>query len=145
MYFTQDQSFNPNQQFGGSWERIENKFIYAVSASASAGQQGGSSTQTLSVSNMPSHSHNGYTSYDGSHSHSIYQHDWWYQGGPSNGKTYVGGLEAGNVPFISNTFENPLTTNGNHRHSFTTDSAGSGTAFSIMPPYETAYCWKRIG
>ena len=42
LYFTQDQSFNPNQQFSGSLERIENKFIYAVSASTGAGQQGGS-------------------------------------------------------------------------------------------------------
>ena len=145
LYFTQDQSFNPNQQFGGSLERIENKFIYAVSASASAGQQGGSSTQTLSVSNMPSHSHNGYTSYDGSHSHSIHEHDFYSPGSGNDNHDYVGAIQGGRHPIVGNTFDNPLTTNGSHRHSFTTDSAGSGIAFSIMPPYETAYCWKRIG
>lgn len=92
---------------------------------------------------MPSHSHNGYTSYDGSHSHSIYEHDLYFPGSGNN--NYVGVIQSGRHPIVSNTFDNPLTTNGNHRHSFTTDSAGSGTAFSIMPPYETAYCWKRIG
>lgn len=35
---------------------------------------------------------------------------------------------------------------GSHAHgvSGTTSSIGSGNSFSIMPPYETAYCWKRI-
>ena len=42
-------------------------------------------------------------------------------------------------------YNNAMTSAGNHAHTFTgaTGSAGSGAAFSILPPYLSVYVWKR--
>ena len=45
---------SPASLFGGSWSQITEKFLYCAN---SAGGTGGASTVTLSVKQMPSHSH----------------------------------------------------------------------------------------
>ena len=45
---------SPASLFGGSWSQITEKFLYCAN---SAGDTGGASTVTLSVQQMPSHSH----------------------------------------------------------------------------------------
>ena len=60
--YTSMNSTNPSDLFGfGTWEQITNRFLYCADSS---GNTGGSST--LSVSNLPSHSHtfNGVTATD---------------------------------------------------------------------------------
>lgn len=48
---------SPAQLFGGTWTRIENAFLWAVDADGAIGQTGGSKTHTLTVNELPSHSH----------------------------------------------------------------------------------------
>lgn len=48
---------NPGTLFGGTWERIENAFLWGVDSSGVIGQTGGEKTHTLTVNEMPSHSH----------------------------------------------------------------------------------------
>ena len=49
---------NPSALFGGTWVQIKDKFILACGDTyKTTGATGGASTVTLSVSNMPSHSH----------------------------------------------------------------------------------------
>ena len=44
--------------YGGiTWERIENKFLIGAGGSYNIGTSGGSSTYTLTTSNLPSHNH----------------------------------------------------------------------------------------
>lgn len=45
----------------------------------------------------------------------------------------------------SHSLSNVSVNGGSHSHSISASigSAGSGQAFNIMPPYETAYCWRR--
>lgn len=55
---------------GGTWVRIQGKYLLASSSSYTAGQSYGSMTKTLSVANLPSHTHGFTTGSAGSHSHS---------------------------------------------------------------------------
>ena len=50
-------STNPGTLFGGTWTQIKDRFILAAGDSYSNGATGGAATVTLTVSNMPSHSH----------------------------------------------------------------------------------------
>lgn len=48
---------NPGTLFGGTWVRIQNAFLWAVDSSGTIGQTGGSKTHTLTVDELPPHSH----------------------------------------------------------------------------------------
>ena len=48
---------NPATLFGGTWQRIENAFLWAVDSSGTIGQTGGEKTHTLTVNEIPAHSH----------------------------------------------------------------------------------------
>ena len=48
---------NPGTLFGGTWTQIKDKFILTAGDYYSNGATGGAATVTLTVSNMPSHSH----------------------------------------------------------------------------------------
>ena len=63
---------NPGTLFGGTWTQIKDKFILAAGDSYSNGATGGAATVTLTVSNMPSHTHS-FTPIGtvGSHTHSF--------------------------------------------------------------------------
>lgn len=52
---TQDTS--PSQLFGGVWEKIEGVFLLGSSSSYTNGSTGGEATHTLSLEEIPSHSH----------------------------------------------------------------------------------------
>ena len=63
---------NPATLFGGTWVQIKDRFILAAGDYYSNGATGGAATVTLTVSNMPSHSHSFTPSGTvGSHSHSF--------------------------------------------------------------------------
>lgn len=75
-------------------------------------------THTVSVGNSGNHTHSfsATSSAGGSHNHSI---------------------------SASGTHTHSISSSGNHTHTFTTDTTGSGTAFSTMPPYlALAYIMK---
>lgn len=48
---------SPATLFGGTWMRIENAFLWATTASGTIGQTGGEETHTLTVDELPAHSH----------------------------------------------------------------------------------------
>lgn len=48
---------SPASLYGGTWTRISSRFLYATSASGTIGSTGGSNTHTLTVSQIPSHTH----------------------------------------------------------------------------------------
>lgn len=53
---------NPGSTLGGTWERIQDKFLLASGSLYSAGSTGGEATHKLTVDEMPSHNHNAYLS-----------------------------------------------------------------------------------
>lgn len=48
---------NPNELFGGTWEKLEDKFLLAAGPTFSLGTSGGEINHTLTVAEIPSHTH----------------------------------------------------------------------------------------
>ena len=91
---------NPATLFGGTWTQIKDRFILAAGDSYSNGATGGAATVTLTVSNMPSHSHSFTPSGTvGSHTHT----------GPSHKHSFT----------PSGTVSSHYHTGPSHTHSFT--------------------------
>ena len=109
---------------------LRNRFIVSSGSSYNIGTSGGSTTRTLSVSNLPSHNHTGTTNNDGAHHHrqrlGIID-DENFSG--NNGQKPPADAPIGTKSY---TIDN---TNSSHQHAFTTNSTGSGTSFDIRPPY----------
>lgn len=57
MYFTVDTAFDPAATFGGTWERIEDRYLMLAGSKYQPGTTGGSDTHTLTIDEMPAHVH----------------------------------------------------------------------------------------
>lgn len=106
---------NPSTLFGGTWERIKDRFLLSAGDTYGAGDTGGEATHALTINEIPSHRHthnisHTYTSYPPSHESSQdgYRATAWKDG---NGSV--------------------------------TEYAGGGAAHNNMPPYLAVYMWVR--
>lgn len=52
-----DASINPGDLFGGTWERIQGRFLFAADSGHAAGTEGGAETVTLTTQQIPRHMH----------------------------------------------------------------------------------------
>ena len=96
---------------------------------ATIGKDGGAKTVKLETTHMPSHTHTGTTSENGSHTHSY--NGWWtFQQG-----YYDGAIARTRQSDAAQT--DPFNAAGNHTHTFTTAATGGGTAHNNLQPYET--------
>lgn len=119
-YYWSSNATNPEDLFGGEWEAVKDKFILAAGDSYTAGQTGGEAEHILTVDEMPSHSHNVVSS--------------------SDSLRLV--LNQSGVGVGSYAYADRLG-NG-YYNAWITDVRGGDQAHNNMPPYEVAYCWKRI-
>ena len=53
-------SVSPGTLFGGTWEQLKDRFLLAAGSTYAAGTTGGEATHTLTINEMPSHSHEQY-------------------------------------------------------------------------------------
>ena len=116
-------STSPATLFGGTWERIQDRFLLAAGSTYAAGNTGGEATHTLTYNEMPNHSHGMAIKY--------------YLGNSGTG-THSGDAITGHVGASST-----LST----YHAIpaqATDSQGNGAAHNNMPPYLAVYVWKRL-
>lgn len=109
-------STSPATLFGGSWTQITNRFLYAVPSNSAAKELGGENSHTLTVNEMPTHSH-GIETWYGS--------DQWSLG-------YIWSRAAGNGSSNKRGGQAPSTYN-----------TGGGQAHNNMPQYFTCYAWYR--
>ena len=107
---------SPASLFGGTWERIEDRFLLASGSTYTAGDTGGEATHTLTINEIPSHTHIINASY----------------ANPGSATSVNGKLLAGHD-------EN----NWLWEHA-STGSAGWDAAHNNMPPYLAVYMWKRV-
>lgn len=107
---------NPGTLFGGSWEQITGRFLLAAGGGYSAGAIGGEAAHTLSVSEMPSHSHPITT----------------------NGSLYFIGNGT------KTEFEGGSWASRSLASAYSTSYTGGNGAHNNMPPYLVVYIWKRI-
>ena len=120
---------NPGTLFGGTWEQINDRFLLACGSTYSNGSTGGSATHThttgnhtLTVDEMPSHSHDMDDAVYGN-----YKNRLGIRGDGGGGK--------GLIPSM-------MQTTGYSRYIPT--NTGGGQAHNNMPPYLAVYMWKRI-
>lgn len=115
---------DPNTLFGGTWERLKDRFLLAAGDTYAAGTTGGEAAHTLTVAEMPAHTH---------------------------GISRTGTISEPSVllgapgQYTGNAFAS-LGTSGIDALATTTYSVattGGGTAHNNMPPYLTVYMWKR--
>ena len=109
---------DPAVLFGGTWRRIEDRFLLAASEVYAAGSVGGEASHLLTENEMPRHRHVG-----------IYGGNSERKGGYGSTGTHTGTLN-----------ENTAT----EFERFTTGYAGGGQAHNNMPPYLSVYMWERI-
>lgn len=141
-------SVNPSTLFGGSWERIKDKFLLSAGDDYSAGDTGGSADAVL-----PQHSHTITTTVGsaGAHSHYVYQGSA-LMGSPSSGGGYFAKKSYASTHYSypldrnAGAYELKTNTQSAHTHTVTATASTEGTTATDanMPPYLTVYVWKRI-
>lgn len=57
VLFSFNPDFSPAALYGGSWEKITGRFLIGAGGSYALGSTGGAANVTLTVDEMPSHSH----------------------------------------------------------------------------------------
>ena len=105
---------SPDSIFGGEWVRIKDKFLLSAGDNYNAGDEGGEATHTLTVNEMPSHTH-------------VPNYPIWNEGSDVS------------TSADHSTWGPHKTTQIN-----TIKSTGGGQAHNNMPPYLTVYIWRRI-
>lgn len=128
-------STSPSVLFGGSWEKIEGKFIMSSDSSYSAGTTGGSNdavvvshNHSASTNQSGSHTHTGESDSDGSHTHTISGGSHSHSGSTSSAGSHTHTF-GGNLLRIKNSATRAAVTSSNPYY-YTewcgkTDSAGS--------------------
>lgn len=113
-------STSPASLFGGTWEQLQDRFLLAAGSTYSAGSTGGEATHTLTVDEIPSHSHDmpnpDWTSGD-------YVKTW-----PAWASLYKASQKSSEFSCAPGSTQN----------------TGSSIAHNNMPPYLAVYMWKRV-
>lgn len=113
---------SPASFIGGTWERIEGKFIMGASDTYPAGSTGGSATHTQTPSELATHIHgiNVANVYDGKYT--VPSDEWrlTYKD-PDNSTSYL--MTSSKVGLIS---------------------AGESNPMDILNPYYSMYIWRRV-
>lgn len=123
---------SPETLFGGTWERIQDRFLLAAGDTYDAGTTGGEATHILTIGEMPGHRHS-----------AIFIED--------NGQFLFGTSYDAEIGFMANRATlryntGPTNLDDNQEiafKQFTTNDAGEGKAHNNMPPYLTVYMWRR--
>lgn len=130
-------STSPADLFGGTWDAMPaGRVLLAQGKSQwgttyAAGSTGGEATHTLTINEMPAHSHSGTTNSTGDHTHSSYG---------AQGGTRKSNWAGANDNYDPNY---PTGSAGTHSHTVSIDNTGDGAAHNNMQPYLAVYMWKR--
>ena len=116
-YYRSKNNTSPEKLFGGKWESIYGKFIFSTDSNHSVDSTGGEEKHKLTINEMPSHNH-GYNEFN-------YYSYYIFNSLPGTGN-YL-----------------PVRNDSNFICSHKTNYEGNSEAHNNMPPYITAYCWRR--
>lgn len=155
-YYWSSEATDPGTLFGGTWEQIKDRFLYAVGDGSAAGDTGGEATHTLSVDEMPAHTHTrgtmdirGYLSYITSEVADVKSDGSNFSNYPTRGALAYTNYKFGRgatlgVSATSGTGAGrDIAFTGSNGWTGATSSVGGGAAHNNMPPYITAFCWRR--
>ena len=119
---------DPEVLFGGTWQKIRNRFLLCSSSSYPAGSTGGEATHTLTASEMPSH--NGHLSAG------------IVDTVPQGKGNYKGFLNLDTMTAYGDGGRGWNVYAGNEMHP-ASEAVGGGQPHNNMPPYLAVYTWKR--
>ena len=88
-------STSPSTLFGGTWQKIEDTFLLASGTDYTTGDTGGEAEHTLTINEMPSHTHN-YYHYQSNGSSTRYSTGWTNQKSATINTENTGGGQAHN-------------------------------------------------
>jgi len=150
VYVSLQSDFDPNSEWGGTWEKIEGRMIVGSgtvsdgtnSATYEVGGTGGELKHTLTIAEMPSHAHRVHA--------------------PKTGGTYTAYIAKAdgsgyeippNMGFVENTWYSTIPTTWGQSSTGrsevigdmigSTAMVGSGNAHNVVSPYLVANIWKR--
>lgn len=125
-------SASPATLFGGTWERLKDRFLLAAGDTYAAGAAGGEASHALVYAEMPSHHHGVKIMYNQTgFGQNASQYELYIK--KVDGSTFFGSSEATPEDY----------TNLNVRNLRPTTAAGSSQPHNNMPPYLAVYIWKR--
>lgn len=145
-YYWSSESTDPSTLFGGTWERVKDRFVLAAGDSYAVGATGGEPTHTLTEAEMPAHKH--YASDDPTSQGSNFFVAWGVDGAKDWSGTRVTSKTWGSASGYTKEQwgeQGPDMVNQlfAYQANRTTSSTGGGAAHNNMPPYIVAFCWKR--
>ena len=115
-FYASNNPTSPAQKYGGTWERIEGKFIMGASDTYPAGSTGGSATHTQTKDELAPHEH-------------------------LLGSNTIGEM---NIPAWS--WISEMTQISSEKNIYQTYSmrSGDGAPMDILNPYYSMYIWRRV-
>lgn len=113
-------STSPATLFGGTWERISERFLLGASSSYPAGSTGGESTHKLTQGELPN-----------------------YSLSVTNGSNVIRSKTGNSADAYVQTQSGGWGIPNWESKTVTVASGGSGEAHNNMPPYLVVYMWKR--
>lgn len=138
IYQTSNEGFDPNVSWGGTWIKVENRFLLGSSTGKTVGTTGGEETHTLTEAELPSHAHS-MSGFDATGSFTL-------------GATLSGGGtgvfyreksgQVGTHPTITSG-KNDMNLQISRSMTGTSGITGSDQPHNNMPPYEVVNIWKR--
>lgn len=125
-YYISHNDTSPAELFGGTWHRIESRFLWACPSTSTIGLTAGEMTHTLTVDEMPSHNHTlSYWAFNGTADSSA---GWRY------GIAYQN--NTGRLQYATSVNESDQVPWG-------IQNKGGRAAHNNMPPYVNVAIWRR--
>ena len=116
-FYWSEKDISPEILFGGKWEKIEGRFLFASNYYHKVGETGGEERHQLTIDEIPNHSHE----------YSKFKYT-----------TYWNTNDSGSYRCLEREDNSNLVSDYTY-------STGNSNSHNNMPPYLTANCWKRIG
>lgn len=139
VYMSANTNFDPNTSWGGTWVKIENRVLLG-SGTRVVGATGGSETVTLTVQQMPTHSHSrGSMEISGvinqmAHGNNVSL-------ATSGAFSHTVNIESGNANGVGKT--NRVVLKASNLWNGWTSDHGNSQPHDNMMPYEVVNVWKR--